>query len=71
MAFPATSAAIAHHLNGNIVWRVAPFLAAGAACAACGAFVGGKIGSNLPEKELKYSFSAMMLALGTKVLLRV
>jgi uncharacterized membrane protein YfcA len=68
MAFPATSAAIAHHLNGNIVWRVAPFLAAGAAC---GAFVGGKIGSNLPEKELKYSFSAVMLALGTKVLLRV
>ena len=68
MAFPATSAAIAHHFNGNIVWRVAPFLAAGAAC---GAFVGGKIGSNLPEKELKYSFSAVMLALGTKVLLRV
>lgn len=68
MAFPATSAAIAHHLNGNIVWRVAPFLAAGAAC---GAFVGGKIGSKLPEKELKYSFSVVMLALGTKVLLRV
>ena len=68
MAFPATSAAIAHHLNGNIVWRVAPCLAAGAAC---GAFVGGKIGSKLPEKELKYSFSAVMIALGTKVLLRV
>ena len=68
MALPATSAAIAHHFNGNIVWRVAPFLAAGAAC---GAFVGGKIGSNLPEKELKCCFSAAMLALGTRVLLRV
>ena len=68
MALPATSAAIAHHFNGNIVWRIAPFLAAGAAC---GAFVGGKIGSNLPEKELKCCFSAAMLALGTRVLLRV
>ena len=68
MVFPATSAAIAHHFNGNIVWRVAPFLAAGAAC---GAFVGGKIGSNLPEKELKCCFSVAMLALGTRVLLRV
>lgn len=68
MALPATSAAIAHHFNGNIVWRIAPFLAAGAAC---GAFVGGKIGSNLPEKELKCCFSAAMLALGTRVLLRL
>lgn len=68
MVLPATSAAIAHHFNGNIVWRIAPFLAAGAAC---GAFVGGKIGSNLPEKELKCCFSAAMLALGTRVLLRV
>ena len=68
MALPATSAAIAHHFNGNIVWRIAPFLAAGAGF---GAFVGGKIGSNLPEKELKCCFSAAMLALGTRVLLRV
>jgi len=67
MVFPATSAAITHHLQGNIVWRVAPFLAAGAGF---GAFAGGRIGSNLPEKELKCCFSAAMLVLGTRVLLR-
>jgi uncharacterized membrane protein YfcA len=67
MAFPATTAAIAHHFQGNIVWRVAPFLASGAAC---GAFVGGKVGSSLPEKELKCCFSAAMVTLGTRVLLR-
>lgn len=68
MTLPATSAAVAHHFNGNIAWRVASFLAAGAGT---GAFVGGKIGADLPEKELKCCFSAAMLALGTRVLLRV
>ncbi len=67
MVFPATSAAITHHLQGNIVWRVAPFLASGAGF---GAFAGGTVGSTLPEKELKCCFSAAMLVLGTKVLLR-
>jgi uncharacterized membrane protein YfcA len=67
MVFPATSAAISHHFNGNIVWRVAPFLAAGAGV---GAWTGGQIGSNLPETELKYCFSAAMIALGTRILLR-
>ena len=67
MVLPASVGAITHHLSGNIVWRVAPFLAAGAGC---GAYAGGSIGSNLPEKELKYCFSAAMIALGTRVLLR-
>ena len=67
MVLPASVGAITHHFSGNIVWRVAPFLAAGAGC---GAYAGGSIGSNLPEKELKYCFSAAMLALGTRVLLR-
>lgn len=67
MVLPASVGAITHHFSGNIVWRVAPFLAAGAGC---GAYAGGSIGSNLPEKELKYCFSAAMLALGTRLLLR-
>lgn len=67
MVLPASVGAVTHHFSGNIVWRVAPFLAAGAGC---GAYAGGSIGSNLPEKELKYCFSAAMLALGTRVLLR-
>mmetsp|Transcript_28010 Transcript_28010/g.80964 ORF Transcript_28010/g.80964 Transcript_28010/m.80964 type:complete len:326 (+) Transcript_28010:90-1067(+) len=67
MVLPASVGAITHHFSGNIVWRVAPFLAAGAGC---GSFAGGTIGSTLPEKELKYCFSAAMLALGTRVLLR-
>ena len=67
MVLPASVGAITHHFNGNVVWRVAPYLAAGAAC---GAFGGGTIGSNLPEKELKCCFSAAMIALGTRVLLR-
>ena len=67
MVLPASVGAITHHFSGNIVWRVAPFLAAGAGC---GAYAGGTIGSSLPEKELKYCFSAAMLALGTRALLR-
>ena len=67
MVLPASVGAITHHFSGNIVWRVAPFLAAGAGC---GAYAGGTIGSNLPDTELKYCFSAAMLALGTRVLLR-
>lgn len=67
MVLPASVGAVTHHFSGNIVWRVAPFLAAGAGC---GAYAGGSIGSSLPEKELKCCFSAAMLALGTRVLLR-
>ena len=67
MVLPASVGAITHHFSGNIVWRVAPFLAAGAGC---GAYAGGSIGSNLPEKKLKYCFSAAMLALGTRIFLR-
>lgn len=67
MVLPASVGAITHHFNGNVVWRVAPYLAAGAGF---GAYGGGTIGSNLPEKELKYCFSAAMIALGTRVLLR-
>ena len=67
MVLPASVGAVTHHFSGNIVWRVAPFLAAGAGC---GAYAGGSIGSSLPEKELKCCFSAAMLALRTRVLLR-
>ena len=68
MVLPASVGAVTHHFSGNIVWRVAPFLAAGAGC---GAYGGGSVGSNLlPELTLKYCFSGAMLALGTRVLLR-
>ena len=46
--------------------KVAPGLALGAFT---GAYFGGKLGLSIPEKELKYGFSATMVVLGLRTLL--
>ncbi|MGK3735890.1 MAG: putative membrane protein YfcA [Bacillariaceae sp.] len=52
--------------KGSVAMKVAPGLALGAFT---GAYFGGKLGLSIPEKELKYGFSATMVVLGLRTLL--
>ena len=56
-----------HYQKGNVVMRVAPALALGAFT---GAYCGGKLGLSIPEKQLKYGFSTVMVILGLQALLK-
>ncbi|OEU10072.1 hypothetical protein FRACYDRAFT_247682 [Fragilariopsis cylindrus CCMP1102] len=55
-----------HMGKGSVAMKVAPGLALGAFT---GAYFGGKLGLSIPEKELKYGFSATMVVLGLRTLL--
>ena len=57
-----------HMSKGTVAMRVAPALAMGAFT---GAFFGGKLGLSIPEEQLKYGFSGMMVVLGLRTLLKV
>eukprot|EP00529_Nitzschia_sp_RCC80_P029693 CAMPEP_0113489886 /NCGR_PEP_ID=MMETSP0014_2-20120614/26759_1 /TAXON_ID=2857 /ORGANISM="Nitzschia sp." /LENGTH=320 /DNA_ID=CAMNT_0000383635 /DNA_START=50 /DNA_END=1012 /DNA_ORIENTATION=+ /assembly_acc=CAM_ASM_000159 len=58
---------LTHYQKGNVVMRVAPGLAFGAFT---GAYFGGKLGLSIPETQLKYGFSTVMIVLGLQALLK-
>jgi len=67
MVLPAMSGTFEHYKKGNVCMRVAPGLAAGAFV---GAYLGGRLGLSIDETKLKYGFSGLMLALGTRTILK-
>jgi len=67
MALPAIVGTFTHHQKGNVALRVAFPLSAGAFF---GAYAGGRLGLNIPEDKLRYGFSALMLALGARTLIK-
>ena len=67
MALPAVVGTFAHYQKGNVALRVAFPLSAGAFF---GAYAGGKLGLSIPEDKLRYAFSALMLTLGTRTLMK-
>lgn len=67
MTLPALTGTWAHHRAGNLALRVAPTLAAGAFC---GAYLGGRFGLNIDEQTLRCGFAALLVALGTRTLLK-
>jgi uncharacterized protein len=58
---------VTHYQKGNVIMKVAPGLAAGAFA---GAYLGGKIAQSIPETQLKYGFSGVMVVLGLQALLK-
>ncbi|KAG7370165.1 permease [Nitzschia inconspicua] len=67
MVLPALSGTVTHFSQGNVVMRVAPFLATGAFL---GSYAGSKLALSIDEEPLKYGFSVVMVVLGLQALLR-
>lgn len=67
-ALPAVVGTISHARAGNVVWRVAPGLAAGATL---GAVVGGRLGQETDQGTLRTGLTALLAILGTRTLVRV
>eukprot|EP00532_Pseudo-nitzschia_australis_P009747 CAMPEP_0168241284 /NCGR_PEP_ID=MMETSP0140_2-20121125/22705_1 /TAXON_ID=44445 /ORGANISM="Pseudo-nitzschia australis, Strain 10249 10 AB" /LENGTH=257 /DNA_ID=CAMNT_0008176109 /DNA_START=198 /DNA_END=972 /DNA_ORIENTATION=+ len=59
---------VTHMTKGTVAMRIAPALAMGAFT---GAYFGGKLGLTIPEQELKYGFSGVMVVLGLRTFLKV
>uniref|UniRef100_A0A6U2NKE9 Membrane transporter protein n=1 Tax=Leptocylindrus danicus TaxID=163516 RepID=A0A6U2NKE9_9STRA len=68
MTLPALSGTFTHYQKGNVAKRVALPLAAGSFV---GAYVGGKLGSNVSEEKLRWGFSCLLVFLGAKSVLRM
>mmetsp|Transcript_24059 Transcript_24059/g.37102 ORF Transcript_24059/g.37102 Transcript_24059/m.37102 type:complete len:322 (+) Transcript_24059:465-1430(+) len=68
MTLPALSGTFTHFQKGNVAKRVALPLAAGSFV---GAYVGGKLGSNVSEEKLRWGFSCLLVFLGAKSMLRM
>jgi len=66
MALPAMVGTVTHYSKGNVAMRIAPALAMGAFM---GGYFGGKLGMTVEESHLRWCFSGLMLALGTRTLL--
>ena len=66
MSLPAMVGTATHYGKGNVAMRVAPALAMGAFL---GGYCGGKLGLSIDESKLKWGFSLLMLALGSRTLL--
>ena len=67
MALPAMAGTYTHYKKGNLAMRVAPFLASGAFV---GAYLGGRLGLQIDEDKLRWGFSALMVTLGVRTLIR-
>jgi uncharacterized protein len=67
MVLPAVVGTATHYGRGNVVMGVAPGLALGAFA---GAYLGGRLALSIPEDNLKYGFSGLMVALGLRTLLK-
>ena len=59
---------LTHMKNNSVAMKVAPGLALGAFT---GAYFGGKFGLSIPEEQLKYGFSGVMVVLGIRNLLKI
>lgn len=66
MVLPAMVGTATHYSKGNVAMRVAPALAMGAFV---GGYFGGKLGLTVEESHLRWCFSGLMLALGTRTFL--
>lgn len=67
MVLPALSGTATHFSKGNVVLRVAPFLATGAFL---GAYAGSKMALSIDEDPLRYGFSGVMVVLGLRALIK-
>ena len=67
MTMPAFVGTCTHASAGNVAFRVAPPLAAGALC---GAYLGGKVALETSESTLRWGFSALLTVLGIRTLLK-
>jgi uncharacterized membrane protein YfcA len=67
MCLPAMVGTATHFGKGNVAMHVAPTLALGSFL---GAYLGGKLGLYIDENALRWGFSGVMVALGTKALIR-
>jgi uncharacterized protein len=67
MTIPALSGTYSHYKAGNCAMRVAPFLAAGALV---GSYLGAKLSLKTDESVLRWGFSALLLSLGLRTLLK-
>jgi uncharacterized membrane protein YfcA len=67
MVLPAMMGTRTHYHAGNVAMKVAPALAAGAFV---GAFCGGKIGLEIDETVLQWGFSALLLVLGVRTIVK-
>ena len=65
MTLPACVGTWTHYQRGNVAMKVAPALAAGAFV---GAYMGGKVGTNIEEEKLRWGFSGLMVALGLRTI---
>jgi len=62
--FTSTSAAIAHHKNGNVPWNLAPWIMTGVAL---GALISGFMAALLPEKVVRIVFSMTVVLIALKM----
>lgn len=67
-ALPAMVGTASHVRAGNVVWRLAPVLAAGASF---GAVIGGRLGQETNQGTLRTGLTALLAVLGTRTLIRV
>lgn len=68
MALPAMVGTVTHFQKGNVAMRIAVPLACGAFT---GGYIGGRSGSQIQEDKLRWGFSALLLTLGTRNLLKI
>ncbi len=62
--FTSTSSAIAHHKNGNVPWRIAPWIMVGVAL---GALISGFVAALLPEKTVRLVFAVSVVLIALKM----
>ena len=62
--FTSTSAAIAHHKNGNVPWDLAPWIMIGVAL---GALISGFMAALLPEKVVRIVFAVSVVLIALKM----
>jgi uncharacterized protein len=67
MTPPAAVGVYTHYTAGNVVMRVAPFLALGAFT---GAYMGGRVGLATDETTLRWGFSGVLAVLGARTILK-
>ncbi|WP_144206880.1 sulfite exporter TauE/SafE family protein [Shewanella donghaensis] len=63
--FTSTSAAIAHHKNGNVPWGLAPWVMTGVAL---GALISGFMAALLPDKIVRLVFAVSVVLIALKML---
>jgi len=63
--FTSTSSALAHHKNGNVPWRLAPWIMTGVAL---GALISGFMAAMLPENIVRLVFAVCAVLIAFKML---